>query len=61
MNKNEPVIAREENFPESHWLLERVIETYPGKDSVVCSVKIKLSISVLTRSCNKLCLLEDGD
>ena len=36
------VIIQSENIPRSHWPLGRVIETYPGKDGIVQTVKVCL-------------------
>ena len=44
--------------PRNKWLMGRVIETFPGKDKLVRSVKVKHSRGVLVRPVQKLCLLE---
>ena len=59
MKQNDLVLVREDNIGQSHWPLARVIETYPEKDGIVRSAKINLPNSVLTRPCNKLCMLEE--
>ncbi|XP_030845109.1 uncharacterized protein LOC115925437 [Strongylocentrotus purpuratus] len=50
-----------DNLPRNKWLTGRVIETYPGKDKLVRSVKLKHSTGILVRPVQKLCLLEEAD
>ena len=59
LKQNNLLLIRQDNIPRSHWLLAKIIETHPGKDGIVCSAKVKLPHSVLTRPCNKLCMLEE--
>lgn len=59
LKQNDLVLFREDNILQSSWPLARVIETYPGKDDIVCSAKIKLPNFVLTRPCNKLWIIEE--
>ncbi|XP_063965023.1 uncharacterized protein LOC135156448 [Lytechinus pictus] len=44
--------------PRNKWLMGRVTETFPGKDKLVRSVKVKHSSGTLERPVQKLCLLE---
>ena len=60
MQENDIVIVMEDNIHRSHWPLARVIETYPGRDGIVRSVRLKLPNTELMRPCNKLCLLEES-
>ena len=39
--KGDLVILQEKNVPRSHWPIGRVMEIYPGQDSVVCIVKLR--------------------
>ena len=50
----------EDNIERSKWSLERVVETYPGEDQIIRSVKIKTAVNELERPLAKLCLLEEG-
>ena len=54
------VIIQSENIPMSHWPLGRIIETYPGKDGIVRTVKVKTPNNELIRPSGKLCLLENN-
>ena len=51
-------LIADENTPSKRWPLERIIKTFPGKDGLVRSARVKTSWSVLTRSVDKLCLLK---
>ena len=55
------VITNESNFPRSYWPLGRIIETFPGQDGVVCTVKVKSPNNEFIRPGNKLHLLEASD
>ena len=55
------VIINESNVPRSHWPLGRIIETFPGQDVVVCTVKFKTPNNEFIRPANKLHLLEASD
>ena len=44
--------------PRSHWPLGRIVEVYPGKDGIVCSLKVKTPNSELIRPSGQLYLLE---
>ena len=52
------VIIREDNVPRLNWLLGRVIETYPGKDGKIRSVKLQTSKGMFVRPVQKLHKLE---
>ncbi|XP_064621732.1 uncharacterized protein LOC135484315 [Lineus longissimus] len=54
------VLIVDDNAHRNSWLLGRVIETYPGKDNLVRSAKIKTHHNELTRPVTKLCLLESS-
>ena len=48
-----------DNSPRGHWNLGRVIETYPGLEGLVRTVKVKTKDSVYVCPIQKLCLLEN--
>jgi len=56
------VILSDDKLPRNSWPLGRVVETYPGSDGLVCSVKITTKSAsapaTLVRLIHKLCLLE---
>ena len=54
------VIIQSENIPRPHWPLGRVIETYPGNDGIVRTVKVKAPNNELIRPSGKLSLLENN-
>ena len=56
---NALVLLVNDNTPRGHWNLGRVIETYPGPDGLVRTVKVKTKDSVYVRPIQKLCLLEN--
>ena len=45
--------------PRGYWNLGRVLETYPGPDGLVRTVKVKTKDAVYVRPIQKLCLLEN--
>ena len=52
------MIIAEENIDKSKSPLARLFESYPGKDQIICSAKVKTITSELLRPVAKLCLLE---
>ena len=52
------VLISDENVPRGLWPLARVIESYPGKDGLVRSVKVKTKNTQLTRPITNLIMLE---
>ena len=56
---NDLVLLKEDNVPRSHYPLARVINTYPGKDRVVRTVKVKTPSNTLVRPVGKICLMEE--
>lgn len=58
LDSGDIVLIVDEDLPRNRWILGKVIETYPGRDNLVRSVKIKTQTGSLTRPVTKLCLLE---
>jgi hypothetical protein len=54
------VLIVDENLPRGHWELARVIETYPGDDGRVRSVKLKTPRSTYVRPVSRICILEEN-
>ena len=48
----------DESVPRGLWPLARVTETYPGKDGLVRSVRIRTKNTQLVRPITKLVMLE---
>ena len=61
LNVGDLVVIQTDNIPRSHWSLGRLIETYPGVDGVVQTVKVKTPINELLQPAQKLCLLEKAN
>ena len=55
------VIISESDVPRSYWPLGRIVETFPGQDGVVRTVKGKTPNNEFIRFANKLHLLEASD
>ena len=55
---NDLVLLKEDNVPRSHHPLARITKTYPGKDGVVRTVKVKTPSNTLVRPVGKICLME---
>ena len=53
------VLLVNEDTPRSVWPIAPIVDTFPGKDGLVRSVRVKTKNSVLVRPVNKLCLLEE--
>ena len=58
LSKDDIVLVVDETIPRGCWPIARVIETKPGKDGLVRSVRVKTAKTELVRPINKLCLLE---
>lgn len=58
LKKNALVLLVDHTVPRGRWNLGRVLETYPGADGIVRTVKVKTKSSELVRPIQKLCLLE---
>lgn len=54
---NDLVVVRDDNAPPTRWKLARVIETYPGTDNMVRSVKIRTANGDYNRPITKLGIL----
>ena len=52
------ILISDENIHRSDWLLARIIEIRPSRDSVVRMVKVKTTNGEYVRPAGKLCLLE---
>ena len=58
LSKNDLVIVKSKDVPRLHWSLGRILDTYPGSDGVVRSVKIKTPSGDLIRPIRSSCVLE---
>ncbi|UYV67052.1 hypothetical protein LAZ67_4003764 [Cordylochernes scorpioides] len=54
---NTLVLIKEKRMPPARWLMDRVVETHPGKDGLVRVVSVRTSVGVLQRPLVKLVLL----
>ena len=61
LNVGNFVVIQAGNTPRSHWPLGCIIETYPGVDGVVQTVKVKTPSNDLLRPAQKRCLLEKAN
>lgn len=50
-----------EDLPRNQWLMGRIIETFPGRDNLVRTAKVKTKSTTLVRPIHKLCLIESGE
>lgn len=58
LKANDLVLLVDNNQPRGRWNLGRVMETYPGSDGLVRTVKVKTKSGDFVRPIQKLCLLE---
>ena len=49
-----------DNAPRGQWELGRVIDTYPGDDNCVRTVKVKTAKGEYVRPVSKVCILEEN-
>lgn len=61
LDVNHMVIIREDNLPPTSWCLGRVVQTYPDKDGLIRSAKIRTATGTLDRPITKLCILLKPD
>lgn len=54
LSANDMVLIREDNLPPSKWSIGRIIETLPGKDGLVRSVRVKTPYGIYQRPITKL-------
>ena len=59
VNKNDLVLMVEKNRPRGQWELGRVVETIPGDDGKVRTVRVRTATNVYTRPVAKICVLEE--
>ena len=58
IQKGDIVLIVTDNMPRNHWPLGRIIETFPGIDGIIRSVKVKTPNNEYIRPVSKLCVLE---
>ena len=61
LNVGDLVVIQTDNVPRSHWPLGRIIETYPGVDGALRTVKVKTPSNKPLRPAQKLFLLEKAN
>ena len=57
LSKGDLVLLKGENAPRCSWLMARVKETYPDKNCMVRSIRVKTQLSELSRPIHKVVLL----
>ena len=59
LKENDIVLISEDNLPRGKWRIGKVMETYPGKDDRVRTVKLQNKKEIINRPAQKLHLLEE--
>ena len=59
LKENDVVLISEDNLPRGKWRIGKVIQTYPGKDDRVRTVKLETKKGIINRPVQKLHLLEE--
>ena len=59
LKENDVVLISEENLRREKWRIGKVMETYPGKDDRVRTVKLQTKKGIINRPLQKLHLLEE--
>lgn len=52
------VLLMDDDIPRNSWVMGRVVETFPGKDGLVRTVRVKTQNNNFKRPVTKLCLIE---
>ena len=60
VRKGDLVLLTNDNAPRGQWELGRVIDTYPGDDNCVRTVKVKTAKGEYVRPVSKVCILEEN-
>ena len=55
------MLISEDKTPRGKWPLARIIETYPGKDNLICTVLLQTAKGQLKRPIERCCKLELAD
>ncbi|KAK6194435.1 hypothetical protein SNE40_000069 [Patella caerulea] len=58
LEEGDLVLIKDDKTPRYQWPLGLIVNTYPGKDGFVRSVKVKTQIGVFDRPVDKICFLE---
>ena len=61
LKENDVVLISEDNLPRGKWRIGNVIQTYPGKDDRVRTVKLQTKKGIINRPVQKLHLLEEHE
>lgn len=58
---NDMVIIRDDNLPPTHWSVGRVLKTFPDREGLVRTVRVKTATTELLRPITKLCIMLPPD
>jgi hypothetical protein len=58
LQADDPVLVIDERLPRGQWQMGRVLETYPGEDGLVRTVKVKMVTGEYVRPVTNLCPVE---
>ena len=59
MKQSDVVLISEDNIPRVKWKLEKIMDTFPGKDGRNRTVRIQTKKGMINRPVQKLRLLEE--
>ena len=59
MEQSDVVLISEDNIPREKWKLGKIVDTFPGKDGRICTVRIQTKKGMINRPVQKLHLLEE--
>ena len=59
MKQNDVVLISEDNIPRGKWKLGKIVDTFPGKDGQIHTVRVQTKKGMLNRPVQKLHLLEE--
>jgi len=59
LKKNDVVLISEDNIPRGKWKLGKIVDTFPGKDGRIRTVRVQTKKGMINRPVQKLHLLEE--
>ena len=59
MKQSDVVLISEDNIPRGKWKLGKIVDTFPGKDGKIRTVRVQTKKGMINRPVQKLHLLEE--
>ena len=59
MKQSDVILISEDNKPRGKWKVEKIVDTFPGKDRKIHTVRVQTKKEMINRTVQKLHLLEE--